>query len=184
MWCSYKFCIVNYFLKQPCAVHWHSFYFCALMYARHEVSQFRQEFWTAFGLYMNPVLSAEGEKINWINYKTGEKNVHFRMDAGNRSVLIAIELRHSDAGLRQIYYEQLLQLQPLLESQLGEAWTWETSFTDDHGHTISRVYRQLDGASVMRKEDWPKLVSFLKPRIIALDAFWSEARYFFEALRS
>ncbi|OLY93445.1 protein of unknown function [Cnuella takakiae] len=154
------------------------------MYARNEASQIRQEFWTAFGLYMHPVLSAEGEKINWVNYKTGEKNLHFRMDAGNRSALIAIELRHHDDGLRQIYYEQLLQLKPSLEAHLQESWSWEPAFTDDHGRTISRVVLELDGVSVMRKDDWPKLVSFLKPRIIALDAFWSEARYFFEALRS
>lgn len=154
------------------------------MYAHHEASQLRQAFWTAFGLYMHPVQNAEGEKVNWVNYKTGEKHLHFRMDAGNRAALIALELRHPDAGLRQIYYEQLLQLKPALETHLHESWTWEPHYTDDHGHAISRVYCALDNVSVLRKDDWPKLVSFLKPRIIALDAFWTEARYFFEALRN
>ncbi|RYZ23162.1 MAG: DUF4268 domain-containing protein, partial [Chitinophagaceae bacterium] len=37
---------------------------------------------------------------------------------------------------------------------------------------------------IFRREDWPELISFFKPRIVALDAFWSEAKYFFEALRS
>lgn len=153
------------------------------MYARQEASQLRQEFWTAFGLYMAPVLSAEGDKINWVNYKTGEKHLHFRMDAGNRSALIAIEFRHADAGLRQLYFEQMLQLKPMLETHLAEPWNWLPQFTDDHGRTVSRISQELDGVSVLRKNDWPALVSFLKPRIIALDAFWSEARYFFEALR-
>lgn len=154
------------------------------MYAHHEASQIRQAFWTAFGLYMHPVQNAKGEKVNWVNYKTGEKHLRFRMDAGNRSALIALELRHPDEDMRQIYYDQLCQLQPLLEIHVGETWTWEPVFTDGHGHTISRVYCEQDNVSILRKEDWPALVSFLKPRLIALDAFWSEARYFFEALRS
>ena len=105
------------------------------------------------------------------------------MDAGISSVFIAIELRHPDAVLRQLYFKQMQQLKPLLETHLAESWNWEPEFTDEHGRSISRIGHQLLGVSVMRKDDWPALVSFLKPRIIALDAFWSEARYFFEALR-
>ena len=55
------------------------------MYSRQEASILKQEFWTSFGLYMNPVLSSEGEKINWVNYKTGEKGIRFKMHADNRS---------------------------------------------------------------------------------------------------
>lgn len=153
------------------------------MFPRQEASLLRQEFWTAFGLYMVPILSAEGEHISWINYKTGEKHFQFRMDAGNRAALIAIELRHPDASLRQLYFEQMVQLRPLLETHLSESWNWEPEYTDEHGRTISRISCEQAGISVLRKTDWPQLVSFLKPRIIALDAFWSEARYFFEALR-
>jgi len=40
------------------------------MFKRQEASRLREEFWTTFGRYMRPVLSTEGIKINWINYKT------------------------------------------------------------------------------------------------------------------
>jgi hypothetical protein len=43
------------------------------MYSKDQASQLKQEFWTAFGQYMGPVLSAEGLRTNWINYKTGVK---------------------------------------------------------------------------------------------------------------
>jgi hypothetical protein len=33
------------------------------MYTKQETSKQRQEFWTAFGRYMKPVLSADGEEI-------------------------------------------------------------------------------------------------------------------------
>ncbi len=45
------------------------------MFSKQEASQLRKDFWTAFGLYMRPIPSAEGDKINWINYKTGEKDI-------------------------------------------------------------------------------------------------------------
>jgi hypothetical protein len=153
------------------------------MYSRQEVSRLRQEFWTAFGLYMNPVLSADGEKINWINYKTGEKYLNFRIDAGSDAAVVSIEFRHPDAVIRQLYFEQMKQLKHLLHEQVNEPWEWEEQTTDEQGKQFSRVFKELPGVSVFRKTDWPALVSFFKPRLIALDAFWSGARYSFEALR-
>ena len=93
------------------------------MYSRQEASQLKQEFWTAFGQYMGPVMSAEGEKMNWVNYKTGEKNISFRMHADNKSATIAIELHHKDIDIQQLYFEQFKQLQQLLAESLGEEWT-------------------------------------------------------------
>ncbi len=46
----------------------------------------------------------------------------------------------------------------------------------------SAGYIHLNGVSIFNKEDWPQLISFFKQRIIALDQFWSTARYGFEAL--
>ena len=43
----------------------------AEMYSKQELSRIREEFWTSFGRYMQPILSADGEKVNWVNYKTG-----------------------------------------------------------------------------------------------------------------
>jgi hypothetical protein len=43
------------------------------MDTKQEASLTRQHFWTVFSQYMTPVLSAEGLRINWINYNTGDK---------------------------------------------------------------------------------------------------------------
>ena len=98
------------------------------MYSRQEASLLRQEFWTAFGQYMLPVQSAEGEKVNWINYKTGEKFISFRMDADHKQALISIEMNHKDEGIRSLHFEQFRQFRKLLESELNETWTWEPAF--------------------------------------------------------
>jgi hypothetical protein len=153
------------------------------MYSRQEASRLRQEFWTSFGQYMLPIPSAEGTRVNWLNYKTGEKDIYFRMHADNKKASIAIEVTHPDPGIQQLYFEQFAELKGILHSVLQEEWTWVLHTTDEHGRTISRIYTELHGVSIFRKEDWPQLISFFKPRIIALDEFWSMVRYGFEALR-
>lgn len=153
------------------------------MYSKQEASQLRQEFWTTFGQYMNPILSTEGEKINWINYKTGEKNISFRMHADNKKAIIAIELNHKDKDIQQIYFEQFHQFKNLFEDAVNEEWNWQLHWFDEHGKLISRIYKETTGLSIFQKQDWPDLISFFKLRVIALDEFWSQVKYAFESLR-
>lgn len=153
------------------------------MYSKDEASQLKQEFWTAFGQYMSPVLSAEGVRANWVNYKTGLKHVYFRMNANKRSASIAIELAHPDAGIQELFFEQFKEYKNILHDALGETWDWDLHITDESGKIISRIYTQLDGVSIFNKNDWPRLISFFKPRIIVLDEFWSDVKYGFDALK-
>ncbi|MFL5742162.1 MAG: DUF4268 domain-containing protein [Flavisolibacter sp.] len=152
------------------------------MYSRQEASLLRQEFWTGFGQYMALVPSAEGEKINWINYKTGEKNISFRMHADNKKASVGIELTHKDHGIRELYFEQFSQLKKLLEECTGEVWQWRFQDQDEQGRTISRIFQDKQNVNIFKKEDWPELVSFFKPRLMALDNFWSQTKYVFEGL--
>jgi len=153
------------------------------MYSKQEASQLRQEFWTTFGQYMSPILSAEGERVNWINYKTGERNISFKMHADNKKAMIGIELTHKDRDIQQIYFEQFLQFKSLFDNSMNEDWRWQLHDFDDHGKIISRIYKEKQRGSIFQKQDWPELISFFKPRIIALDEFWSSIKYAFEILR-
>ena len=153
------------------------------MYSRQKASQLRQEFWTAFGQYMQPILSAEDEKVNWINYKTGEKNISFKMQADNKQAYIGIELSHADLGVQQLYFEQFQELSKFLVSETEEEWDWLLHTYDDSGRQVSRIGTMLAPVNIFKREDWPALISFFKPRIMALDVFWSNVKYSFEALR-
>lgn len=153
------------------------------MYSRQEASQLRQEFWTTFGQYMAPVQSADGEKINWVNYKTGEKDIYFRLFADNKKAVISIELTHKDVQIQQLYFEQFKELKQIMEGTLEEEWTWLLHIHDENGKVISRIYKEVKGVNIFDKASWPSIISFFKPRIIALDEFWSSVKYAFEALR-
>jgi hypothetical protein len=153
------------------------------LYSKDEASQLKQAFWTAFGQYISPQLSAEGLKINWVNYKTGIKHLYFRMQADKRSAIVAIEITHSDPGIQELFFEQFRELKNILHSALDEYWEWELHHKDENGKTISRIFKQLNGVSIFNRNDWPALISFFKPRIIALDEFWGDAKYAFDALK-
>jgi hypothetical protein len=149
------------------------------MYSK-EVSQTREAFWTRFGQYMSPVLSAEGAKFNWINYKTGQKIISFKMRADKHKGRISIQISHKELSVQQVYFEQFQALNKILHAHLGEQWTWNFRETDVYGKLSCSIFKVSQPLNLYKKEDWPGLISFFKPRIIALDAFWSEARYGFE----
>lgn len=148
------------------------------MYSKQEVSKLKENFWTAFGKYMKPVLSADGEPISWLNYKTGIPGVFFKMDADSRHASVAIVITNSDPR----FYQQFVDNKAFLESTLDESWEWQAEATDDYGKRMSTISTQLEGVNVLSSEDWPEIISFFKPRIIALDEFWSMAKYGFEGL--
>lgn len=153
------------------------------MYTREQASQLRQAFWTTFGQYISPHLSAEGLKTNWVNYNTGFKDVYFKMEADQKSASIAIVLTHHDIEIQQLFFEQFVELRQVLHERVGELWEWELHSYNEHGKIMSRIYKTIAPVNVFNQDDWSKLISFFKPRIIALDDFWSDARYTFEALR-
>lgn len=154
------------------------------MYAREEAKKLKEKFWTSFGQFMVLVPNEEGVKINWVNYKTGIKHLYFRMEAENKTARIAIEITHPDAGIRALMYEQLLAYKAVLLAELEEEWDWIELHEDNYGKEIACVGRFIDEkVSIFNQADWPTLISFFKPRIIALDRFWSTAKYGFEIFK-
>lgn len=150
------------------------------MYSRTETAKTREDFWTVFGQYMKPVPSSEGLRVNWQNYKTGIKKINFRMKAEKDFASIGIEITHPDEDLQQLYFEQFQEFSKLLTSELGEEWDWELHARDEFGKVISSIQKIKKGVNIMDQKDWPEIISFLKPRIIALDAFWGNIKPAFE----
>ncbi|RZL44107.1 MAG: DUF4268 domain-containing protein, partial [Pedobacter sp.] len=103
------------------------------MYSKEEASKLRQQFWITFGKYLKPIPSAEGLTINWINYKTGVKNVFFKMDAGQYKTVISINIQHQDATIREQFYDQFLALKNIFNDALNEEWEWEVNAVNEYG---------------------------------------------------
>lgn len=153
------------------------------MFSKEEAASLRKQFWISFGKYMKPIAGAEGLPLNWINYKTGVKNIFFRMDAEKKHASIAIEIAHPDAGIRELFFEQFREFRLLLESTLAEQWEWQPSVTNAYDKQVARIACALPNVSVYNQQQWPNIIAFLKPRIIALDEFWTDVKPIFEDLK-
>ena len=149
------------------------------MYSKEQASKLKTQFWTNFGQYMKPVPSALGLPVNWINYKTGIRHIHFKMDADNTKAVIAIEISHPQGEERLHYYNQFVSLKNLLTTTTTFKWQWNETLQADH-RIISSISLQLDDVNILDQADWPAIISFLKSRIIALDAFWDMVKDGFE----
>ena len=150
------------------------------MYTREEASQIRSEFWTRFGQYMRPIPGADGKKKNWLNYKTGVRDIFFRLNADKVEARVSIEVRHAEAASRENVFAKFKAFRPVLEDFTKEKWNWETALQDENGKDFARISHSLRDVNLFDREDWASINSFLKPRIIALDGFWNLARENFE----
>ncbi|MCW3072435.1 MAG: hypothetical protein JWO44_2325, partial [Bacteroidetes bacterium] len=111
------------------------------------------------------------------------KYMYFRMEAGKEGASISIELRHPDELMRELYYDRFSSFRTMLHAGLNEEWAWQAETTDEHGKAISRIYTEIKSVNVYDKNTWPEIISFLKPRIIALDEAWNNIKDAFEDLR-
>jgi hypothetical protein len=105
------------------------------------------------------------------------------MHADNKKANIGMELTHKDKEIQQLYFEQFLQLKNFFDDAVNEQWNWQLHNYDEQGKLVSKIYKEKAEVNIFRKEDWPELISFFKPRIIALDEFWSQVKYSFQMLR-
>ncbi|WP_316803993.1 DUF4268 domain-containing protein [Pedobacter nototheniae] len=152
------------------------------MYSKEEAARLRQQFWISFGQYMKPVPSASGSTVNWMNYKTGVKHIFFKMDVDQKKASIAIQLAHPDEGIRHLIFNQFEEFKLMLTNTMNEEWDWSLNFTDEYGKTVSQIFIELKGVNIYNRQHWPELISFFKPRIIALDDFWDNVKPVFENL--
>lgn len=153
------------------------------MFSREEAARLRQQFWISFGQYMKPIPGVEGLPVNWVNYKTGVKHIFFRMDAEKKHASIAIEIAHPDEGVRALLFEQFEEFKRLLENALNEEWDWQPQASNAFGKQVARIELLLPNVSVYNQQQWPDIIAFLKPRIIALDEFWVDVKPVFEDLK-
>ncbi|MFZ1529152.1 MAG: DUF4268 domain-containing protein [Ferruginibacter sp.] len=148
------------------------------MYSKEQASAIRQEFWTALGKYLSPIPGAHAEKINWINYKTGVKGIHFKMDADNKNASVRIDISSQHVEQRNRFYDIFLTLKTELEQ--GNNWEWQRQSYDAAGKEMACISRKLAAVNIFQKEHWPALISFFKDHALRFDEFWHSYKEVFE----
>ena len=136
------------------------------------MARLREKFWTTFGKYMAPVPSSEGQKINWINYKTGIKHIRFVMQLNEHDALAGILVSHPEESSRLAYYHHLEQLKTIFQQSVQGEWVWNPNAYDEFDKPVSIIYTELAGKTIKDQQNWPEIISFFKTHIMALDEFW------------
>jgi len=136
--------------------------------------QLKDEFWLTLGRYMSLTPSATGEKVNWINYKTGVRFIQFKIDADNNEVSVAIQLSNPDLKKQERLIKQINEDLAILSNYTDPCWQTQSYVTSQDGRIISSVFQQLTGVNVYLKSDWPDMITFIKKLLMGLDRFWVE----------
>ena len=152
------------------------------MFSRQEAKQIRQQFWTAFGIYMRQHTSTRGPEIKWINYRTGVKDIYFRLEADQKGAMVSIDLQHKDREIRSLIFDQWEALRTLLHNHTTKAWTWNRSYYLPTGKEISRIFHQQTGLNIFDQNDWGDLFRYFAGQLVALDELWEDAISIFQDL--
>jgi len=152
------------------------------MYTKQHASQLRHQFWTRVGQYMAPVPSAEGKKINWINYKTDQKHIDIKLNADQHAAIIGLEISHPLAAEQQKMMQVLQMHRSKLPLVPGSRWEWRLPEKNTYNNKVPGIFASLLPINMFDEADWPTLISFFKTHLLALDVFWSNARYALEMM--
>lgn len=141
------------------------------MWSKEEAKEKRIRFFTNFGIYMKRHEATFGEKIKWVNYKTGVKSIKFRIEANNKTARVCIDIENKDSGIRALFTEQFKELKTLLEENTGEL-IWLNSYQYNPDREITRIYTELDGFSINNEDHWGDIYYFFEDKLIGLHNFW------------
>ncbi len=149
------------------------------MYDRETVRTTNALFFTSFGKFMMKQRSNSGNKVNWINYKTGVKSLYFRLEVDQRSARVCIDIQHKDEYIRELLFEQFLSLKTIFNTVTDNNWNWIESYENETGNTFSRIYAEIEEVNIYKKESWHPIFNFYKHSLLKLDEFWIEFKALF-----
>ncbi len=141
----------------------------------------REAFWTKFGQYMALQASASGERVNWINYKTGVRQVQLRMEVNDKFACIVILLAESDPAKLLHIFNQFLADKNILDACAETAWQVGT-LSNTEAKPVGVLFQELHGVNINLQSDWPAIISFLKPLLVCFDLFWNRQKDLYELI--
>jgi Domain of unknown function (DUF4268) len=152
------------------------------MLGKEEIKELRQEFWGRLEGQMDKLRNPQGTKVAWLNYRTGIRDLYFRMEADSEGARICIDLQFKDKGVREIYFQQFEAFKVLLDEKL-KGLQWNSDWEHWNGKQIARLFLEKVDCQLENKQDWDKMHLFLKLNFVKLDEFWNEFGEVFKTLK-
>ncbi len=135
------------------------------MFSKEESKKIRQEFWTTFG--------KEYPK-KWLLYNTKIKDVTLKFTFTTKKAQVSIDIEPYDDVIKQYYFEKLVSLKNILESEYIVNIIFDSNYELENGKIISKVYTELKNVSIHNKNTWNEAKSFLNKNMLKLEEFFLE----------
>ncbi|HEY9186247.1 MAG TPA: DUF4268 domain-containing protein [Salegentibacter sp.] len=142
------------------------------MFSREESKKLRQQFWTSFGIVY---------RTKWILYDTKQKEIQLKFTFNRKFAQVSLDVIDPDELVRAYYFEKLLSLKQIIRNEYLPEAIFEEAYELPEGKTISRVYVQLDGVNIHKRQQWPEVMKFLNEHMLQLEAFFEEYRDYLSA---
>jgi hypothetical protein len=144
------------------------------MLTREEQRNINTFFWTAFRDYMKKEKSSNGRRINWLNYPSDVKDVYIRLHADVHFAGLTFDIQSKDDGIRSLLWEQLCELQKVMEERMMIKGEWNENIKLNDGKTISRITWGTHKLNYLKEEHRATIFEFLRSTILAFDVFYQE----------
>ena len=135
------------------------------MFSKEESALIRKEFWTSFG---------KSFPRKWLLYNTKIKGFSFKFVADRKKALVCLDLENPDELVNLLYYDQLLSLKVLLETELPEV-IFNDAYELESGKKIHRIYIPFEKKfSVYNKNTWRDCFEFFVEIMSKFELFFLE----------
>jgi hypothetical protein len=135
------------------------------MFSKEEAAQIRKEFWTSFG---------KSFPRKWLLYNTKIKGFSLKFVADRKKALVCLDLENPDELVNLLYYDQLLSLKVLLETELPDV-IFNDAYELESGKKIHRIYVPFEKKfSVYNKNTWRDCFEFFVEIMPKFELFFLE----------
>ena len=144
------------------------------MLPKEERKQINQLFWDGFKKEMRRYNTKNKRAINWLKYPTYIKHIYLRLHTDNTGAFLNFDVQFKDQGIRDIVWEQLVELKQVMEKETGSHGVWTRNITAPEGFMFDRIQWVNHEVNFYNQEDWTKIYAFFKDRLLAFDRFYQE----------
>ncbi|MEO9570213.1 MAG: DUF4268 domain-containing protein [Polaribacter sp.] len=135
------------------------------MFSKDEAALMRKEFWTSFG---------KSFPRKWLLYNTKIKGFSFKFLAERKHAMVCLDIENPDELVNLLYYDQMLSLKSLLETELPEV-IFDDEYLLESGKEIHRIYVPFGKKfSVYNKNSWRDCFEFFVETMEKFELFFYE----------
>ncbi len=142
------------------------------MYSIEEAKLIRKEFWDKFRSWSGRKRIKEGKKEKWLMNDTGIKQMKLKFHFDDSIALVAIEIDTRNLEKRIELWNKLESLKNKIEEEIPFPLEWNIEYPLSDNKSVSRIYAQITGISIYKKECWGEVNKFFYKKMNSLEEFF------------